>query len=338
MNGFERISCVLDGKKPDRTPVMLHNFMMAAKEAGYTMHQYREDPQAIANSFIKSVEKYHYDGIFVDLDTVTLAGACGVRIDFPIDYPARSHDGILNSLSDVSSLRKINISDYRYVRNWCEGVKLLKEHFNNDVLIRGNCDQAPFSLATMLRGTENFMMDLCLEPKEKILELLEYCTDITCQMISLMKEAGADMVSNGDSPAGPSMLSPEMYIDFAFPYEKRVVNYAHKLNLPYALHICGNTDLIIDKMIETNADLLELDYKTNIRNAESLMRDKTVFVGNIDPSGIIALGTAQQVKEKVKELLNIFEENPRFILNAGCAIPADTPEENIFAMMKMVEE
>ena len=30
-----------------------------------------------------------YDGITVDIDTVTLAGACGVPVDFPNDEPAR---------------------------------------------------------------------------------------------------------------------------------------------------------------------------------------------------------------------------------------------------------
>ncbi|MPM64834.1 hypothetical protein SDC9_111725 [bioreactor metagenome] len=37
MTGYERIEAALDGKMPDKTPIMLHNFMMAAKEAGYTM-------------------------------------------------------------------------------------------------------------------------------------------------------------------------------------------------------------------------------------------------------------------------------------------------------------
>ena len=34
MNGLERIMAALRGEQPDKTPVMLHNFMMAAREAG----------------------------------------------------------------------------------------------------------------------------------------------------------------------------------------------------------------------------------------------------------------------------------------------------------------
>ena len=84
MNGFERISAALDGRPADKTPIMLHNFMMAAYEGGFTMEQFRNDPKVIAGAFIKSIEKYCYDGIIVDVDTVTLAGSTGVPIDFPV--------------------------------------------------------------------------------------------------------------------------------------------------------------------------------------------------------------------------------------------------------------
>lgn len=46
-------------------------------------------------------------------------------------------------------------------------------------------------------------MDLMMTEESRIIELLEYCTDATNQFIRLMAETGADMVSNGDSPAGP---------------------------------------------------------------------------------------------------------------------------------------
>lgn len=80
--------------------IMLHNFMMVAKESGYTMEQYGNDPHVIADCFKFTIEKYHCDGVLVDLDTVTLAGACGVEVDFPVNEPARSHIGCLGALSE----------------------------------------------------------------------------------------------------------------------------------------------------------------------------------------------------------------------------------------------
>lgn len=335
MNGRERIKAALDGLAPDTTPIMLHNFMMAAKEYGVSMEQYRNNPQIICDSFIASVEKYGYDGVLVDIDTVTLAGAVGVPVDFPIHEPARSYLGNLFKLEEVRSLKPVRIEDYKYIQIWLEAVQMLKTYFKDEIYIRGNCDQAPFSLASMMRGSQNWMMDLMLAEGSLINELLDYCTDATSQFIELMAQTGCDMVSNGDSPAGPEMISPKMYEQFALPFEKKIVDVAHKAGLHYTLHICGNTDTILDKMLKSGADAFELDYKTEIQKVFDMYHHKATFIGNIDPSGVLALGTVDMVRQKTRELLNKYKTSNRFILNAGCAIPPDTPEENLKAMIEV---
>lgn len=338
MNGYERIQAALKGEKADTTPIMLHNFMMAAKEANVSMATFREKPQSIADVFIQSVEKYEFDGVLVDIDTVTLAGAVGVPVDFPEFEPARSHKGSLVELADIKQLKKVNIENYKYVQNWLEATRIIKSHFGNEIYVRGNCDQAPFSLASMMRGSQEWMLDLVMGEPEQVTELLEYCTDISCQFIRLMAQTGCDMVSNGDSPAGPEMISPDMFATYALPYEKMVIEKAHKNKMPYTLHICGNTETIIDDMLKSGADAFELDYKTDVLKACDSFSGKACFIGNIDPSGVIAMGTPELVEEKTIELLNIFANNNRFILNAGCAIPSNTPEENLKRMIRTARE
>lgn len=334
MNSLARIINSLKALPTDRTPVMLHNFMMAAREAGFTMHEFREEPEKMAEAMVKSVEKYRFDGILVDLDTVTLAGALGVPVDFPVHEPARSTGGRLGDLSEVFSLPKIDLLQYKYVRNWLEAVRLIKQHLRDSLCVRGNCDQAPFSLAGMVRGSAEWMMDLYLAPEEQKTALLEYCTEATCQFIRLMAETGCDMVSNGDSPAGPDLIPPELYVQYALPYEKKVVEEAHKAHLPYVLHICGNTELILGQMLETGADAFELDYKTDERKIAEAFAGKATLIGTIDPSGVLALGTPELVRAKTRELIEIMGPGNRFILNAGCAIPAETPEANLRAMLE----
>lgn len=336
MNGFERIIAVLNGQKPDRVPVMLHNFLMAAHEHGVTMEQYRNSPKVIAETFISAIDKYHYDGILVDIDTVTLAGAVGVPVDFPVNGPARTHSGNIENLEDVAFLKSVKVENYKYIQIWLEAVGLLKNYYKNEIYIRGNCDQAPFSLASMMRGTQNWMLDLMMGEEAQIEMLLEYCTDITSQFIKLMAQTGCDMVSNGDSPAGPDMISPEMYIQYALPYEKRVVDATHSAGIPYTLHICGNTDIILDHMLETGSDAFELDYKTDITKIYSKFNHKATFIGNIDPSGVLYQGTPDIVRKKTEELLTVYSNSPRFIVNAGCAIPAETPPENLKMMIETV--
>ena len=334
MNGYQRIMAAFSGEQPDTAPVMLHNFMIAAREAGVTMSQFRSDPHALARSFIEAVEKYEYDGIMIDVDTVTLAGAAGVPIDYPEDQPAQVSGALIDSLEEVRDLEPIDIRNDRGVQVWLEATAILKKHFDDDILIRGNCDQSPFTLASMIRGLEPWMLDLANgERHELVHRLLEYATDITLQFIRMMKETGAHMTSNGDSVAGPELISPAMFRTFALPYEKRIVDCSHELGLPYILHICGNTNAILDDMLATGSDGLELDYRTDASLAHEKMKDRAVFVGNIDPSGVLALGTPSLVEETTRELLTIFADTPRFVLNAGCAIPPITPPENIHTMI-----
>lgn len=333
MNGYERVTAALKDEKPDKIPVMLHNFLMAARECGVTMEQYRNSPKVIAETFIAAVDKYQYDGILIDIDTVTLAGAVGVKVDFPVHDAARSHDGNILLLEEVVHLKPARVENYKYIQIWLEAVRLLKEYYKDEIYIRGNCDQAPFSLASMMRGAQTWMIDLMMGDEEHVNLLLEYCTDASTQFINLMSQTGCDMISNGDSPAGPEMISAEMYLKYAMPYEKRIADTAHKSGKAYALHICGNTDVILESMLMTGADAFELDYKTDIAKIYKSFHNTTTFIGNIDPSGVLALGTVVDVQKKTLEVLTLYKNSNRFILNAGCAIPPDTPSENLKMMI-----
>jgi uroporphyrinogen decarboxylase len=339
MNGYERIISAMKGERPDNVPVMLHNFMMAAEEAGYTQAEFRSDPQKIANAFIQSIEKYRYDGIMVDIDTVTLAGALGVPVDFPENEPARTNRGCLADLEEVNDLDTPDISRNERIQIWLEAVRIMVRYFDREILIRGNCDQAPFSLASMMRTPAIWMLDLLNpESQELVHRLLEHCLETGQQFMRLMADTGAHMLSQGDSPAGPEMISPEMYRDFAMPYEARMVEEAHRLGLSYILHICGDTGLILDDMVNTGSDGLEIDHKTDASIARDAINNRCTFVGNVDPSGVLALGDQKAVAQKTQEVLNVFATTPRFILNAGCAIPSSTPPENIMTMIRTARE
>jgi uroporphyrinogen decarboxylase len=335
MNGVQRIQSALRGEAPDRAPVMLHNFMMAAAEAGVSMKRFREDPAEVCRAMVEAVERYGYDGVVLDMDTVTLAGALGVPVDAPEDMPARACGVRVRSLEEVADLPAPEVWRDGKVQVWLEAVRLMRRAFGEEVWVRGNSDQGPFSLACAMRGMDEWMIDLMEEEKRPLVEaLLDYCAEGGRQMIRLMKGAGAHMISTGDSPAGPDLISPGLYRKFALPWERMLAEEAHAQGLPWLLHVCGKTDRILEDLASTGADALELDYKTDAGKARAAFEGRVTFVGNIDPSGVLALGTPALVAEKTRALLEAFRGCPRFILNAGCAIPATTPGENLKAMIE----
>jgi uroporphyrinogen decarboxylase len=301
------------------------------------MKEYRTSPEIAAECHIRFAEKYELDGVLFDVDTAIEASAIGVPVDYPDDDPARAHGAFLHSLDEVDALAETDISKHPRIQHSLEAVRLLKKHFGNELYVRGNCDQAPFSLACCMRTPASLMMDLIMD-EERVMRLLEYTTGICCQFIRLMAQTGADMVSNGDSPAGPSMISPDMYEKFAFPFEQALVREAHRCGLPYLLHICGDTRLILEQMNRLGLDAVELDYKTPIENIHKVFGNTAALFGTIDPSGVIALGTSQAVREASAGILETYRGNPRLVIGAGCAIPPMAPEENMREIVRIAHQ
>ena len=117
MTRIERIQTVMAGGIPDRVPVMTHNFLMAAREAGVTMAQYRSSADVIANTLIQACQRYDTDGILLDVDTALLASACGGDVIYPEnlaavpkDQQSRSIEQIIEDLANVDLRRSDRVN------------------------------------------------------------------------------------------------------------------------------------------------------------------------------------------------------------------------------------
>jgi len=86
------------------------------------------------------------------------------------------------------------------------------------------------------------------------------------------------------------------------------------------------------------ADGFELDHQTDAVAARDALGDKAAFLGNLDASGVLALGTPDDVRTATRELLEVFAGRAGFVLNAGCALPETTPEANIRAVVQAARE
>ena len=107
MSRIERIQTYLTGAVPDRIPVMTHNFLMAARQAGVTMAQYREHAAVIAECLIDACRTYETDGILVDVDTALLSSACGALVVYPEDIAAVTLDKQPRSIRQITEEDKL---------------------------------------------------------------------------------------------------------------------------------------------------------------------------------------------------------------------------------------
>jgi Uroporphyrinogen-III decarboxylase len=339
MTGYERMMKAFAGEETDRIPAMLHCFMASSREYGITQEQYRNSPELIASSHIAFAEKYGLDGIVLDIDTCMEASALGVPVDYPEDDPARVTGPISDNIDVVKkAILPSKLLECRRIDILLETVRILKERVGGEILIRGNCDQMAFSLASLCLGMEEFLVDLLDEDMEDdILEILDRCTDVHIAMHRLVKEAGADITSFGDSVCSPDLVSPAMFRRFSLPFHNKLRAELKADGIKTICHICGKTDSILNDMADIGYEAVEIDYKTDISKAAEIFNGKSLVSGIIDPSGVFYLGSPELVERKTKEVLDIFN-GKGIIPGAGCALPAGVPEENIRAFVKTVRE
>ena len=334
------MKAVFEQRVPDQIPVMMHNFLCAAKEAGYTIAEYRSSARRIADSLLRATEKYDLDGVLIDLDTALLASACGALVKYPEDIAAVAEDKQNRTMQElIEYLPHVSLLACDRVQLYLEAASILAEKCHeNDLFFRCNADQGPYSLACELTGMNEFLMSLVDEDcEETIQELIRQTYRICLEMHKLCWETGADATSYGNSSEGCSVVSPETFRRFGKPWEIRLAADLKKAGIPTMCHICGNVNPILEDLAETGCPAYELDYKTDIALAQNISRGKFIISGNIDPA-LMNSGKPEKIRETTKQLADLYRGKGGLIFCSGCALGPLTPEENIRSAVDAIHE
>lgn len=340
MNSIERTMRTLRFEKPDRVPVDLHNFMVTARLMGAESYaDFFRDGEAMAEGQIKAWRRFGHDVVLVENGTAALAEACGVQVQYQEDSAPVAKEPAIKSLDEVDKLQIPDPYTHPTLSENLKATRLVAQEIGDQAVVMGRADQGPFSLACEIRGMSNFMLDIALgEQKEKIHHLLDFCRQVSFRYATAQIEQGAHATSVGDSPSGPDLISPAQFWEYAYPYMKRLMTDLKAQGIIAAYHICGNATPIIQDMVSTGAAIIEIDQKADMAACKDAARGKAALLGPVDPSGVMAHGTPQLVREKCLEALEILAPDNGFILGPGCALPATTPDENIDAMIETARQ
>lgn len=336
MNSIERTLRTLSFQPVDRVPVDLHNFMMTPRFLGVTdFGEFFRDGEAMAEAQIRAWQRYGHDVLLLENGTAALAEACGVQVEYLEGSAPVAKIPAISNLDEVDKLRIPDPYKDPLLSELLKTTRIVVEEIGDQAYIMGRADQGPFSLACEIRGMGEFLLDLALGKQlDKIHQLLDFCREVSERYVFAQIEQGAHATSIGDSPSGPDVISPKYYREFAYPYVKKLVSNIKKKDITLAYHICGNSTQIIQDMVSTGSAILEIDQKADQLVSKSAAAGKTTLLGPIDPSEVMAHGTPELVMEKCNEALENLSPGGGFILGPGCALPPDTPDENIDAMIE----
>jgi MtaA/CmuA family methyltransferase len=191
-----------------------------------------------------------------------------------------------------------------------------------DAFVLGWVDM-PFAEACSVCGVSQFLTLLTDQPLLAH-QILQFLTDIVIDFAIMQVETGAPMIGAGDAAA--SLISARMYREFALPYEQMVCNAVHARGSMVKLHICGKTTHLLKEMVQSGADLFNVDHLVDLQAARRVYEPAgKCYKGNLDPVQHLLQADPETCEQAAWQCLQA-ARGSRYMLSAGCEIPAAVPD------------
>ena len=330
MNGKERVLGCLAGHPTDRLAFMPITMMFAAAQTGMRYGDYVRDHHLLAAAQMHVAEQFDIDHVSVISDPAREAADCGARVRFFPDQPPAIVEQQARLL-DKKALLGLQAPDPLgggRMTDRVRGVALLKEKAGGQKLIEGWIE-GPCAEAADLRGINNLMLDFFDDPAF-VRDLFEFVLEMELRFARAQVEAGVDFMGVGDAAA--SLVGPQIYREFVWPCERRMVESLHALGTKVRLHICGNTRPLLQDLGRLGCEIVDLDFPAPLGEARTQMGPRQVLLGNIHPVKVLRDGTPQAIREALAECHR--QAGPAYIVGAGCEVPGDTAPANLQAMLE----
>ncbi|MGA3329009.1 MAG: uroporphyrinogen decarboxylase family protein, partial [Terriglobia bacterium] len=186
--------------------------------------------------------------------------------------------------------------------------------------------------------------------REYIHQVFAHQCDIAIQNLEKIRVAVGDAVDavftcgTDFGTQTSAFCSVPAFRELYFPYYQRLNEWIHKHTAWKTFkHSCGSVERFIDSFIECGFDILNpVQCSAAGMDPVQLKQrygDRIVFWGGgVDTQQVLPFGTPAQVREQVLERFEVFSGNGGFVFNAIHNIQAQTPVENVVAMMDAVRE
>ncbi len=328
MNGYERVLAMIEGRPVDYLPNMPITMMFAADQIGQPYGRYARDHRVLVEGQLRTAEAFGFDYVSSISDPAREAADCGAMIHYFDDQPP-AIDETNALLADKSVLARLKAPDPLgggRMHDRVQANALLREKVGGELLIEGWIE-GPCAEAADLRGINRLMLDFYDAPRF-VRDLFEFVLDMELRFAKVQVEAGVDTIGIGDAAA--SLVGPQIYEEFVWPYEKRMVDALHAMGTRVRLHICGNTSRILQGMGRLGCEIVDLDFKASVAKGREAMGPNQVLLGNLDPVQVLRNGTPESITAAVAQCHR--EAGSRYIVGAGCEVPRDTPAANLLAL------
>ncbi len=226
--------------------------------------------------------------------------------------------------------------------------RTLKLRQTTDRALMVVCGCNMFEWGTFLRRIDEYLCDIIVDP-EGIIRLNEALFERHIKTLEKVCDAVgdvADILRFGDDlglDTGPFM-NPVKYRELFKPYHTKLNDYVHKnSSMKTFLHSCGSIYRLMPDLIEAGYDIINpVQTSATDMHPDKLKKefgaDITFWGGGCDTRSVLNRGTAAEVKDHVKRMIDILAPGGGFVFNTIHNIMPDVPPQNITAMFEAVND
>ncbi len=234
-----------------------------------------------------------------------------------------------NSLPNQETLEhliKLNYFDENRLQQELSALKDLKS--SSKLPVGGGCF-GPLTVASAIIGVEK-TIQLSRKDPEFLEATLSFVTE---HMITLAKEESTVGMDFWIAEPLASLFPPKLFYKFCGKYLKAIFD---AIDEPGFLHVCGKTVKHTQAMVNTGAQVLSIDYSSDIFECIRMVPDDVIIMGNLDPM-LLKYGSKKEIEEATRQINDACKNYKNFIFSTGCSIPEETPIENIHVAIASTE-
>lgn len=298
----------------------------------YSLVEICQIPEVCAEVTLKPIEQFGFDAAIIFSDIMIPLAPMGMQFEYKEGVGPIIHNPI-KSKSDVTALRPLDFGkDLQYTG---KSLQILRRELHVPCL---GFVGAPFTLASyMLEGgpSKSYIQlkSFIYKETESWHQLMDFLSLNMANYLLFQIENGAMAVQIFDSWVG--ILNLADYRAFVLPHMQKMVELIReKSDVPIVLFGTNSAHLLAD-MKTSGADVIGIDWKTDLAQAWKKMNYEVAVQGNLDPTLLFADWSL--IEEGANMLLSSIPEQPGFIFNLGHGILPKTPEENVKKLVELVQ-
>lgn len=339
MTGKQRVSAAFkktfSDARPelDRVPAYVFTGQVNAQLVGASIRDFLTDPEVLTKAQVAGYERYKPDIMIMMWDLAIECEAIGNELRFPEDSISVTTREILAEKGTLGSLEVPDPSKDGRLPMYLEATAATKEALSG-VIVSGII-AGPWTIAAGLRGAERLIFDTFDDPGF-VHELMDLCSRTSIRFAESISAIGVGL-GYSEAPCSCSLISPQIYREFVFPYHKRIVDHLKEQKIGVGLHVCGYADPILEDVVATGVSNVSIDALTDFSAGVEACRGRAVLIGNV-ATDLFVSGTREDMAKAIKHCIDNAPDDSGFVLAPGCEVPAIAPPEKIEWFMELAEE